>query len=264
MNGMQLPILNLFTTWRDLLRQLTAREIKARYKQSILGYAWVLIVPLVRLIVMSIVFSMFFRIKTDPIPYPLFLFAALVPWTFVSSGISAATGSLVANGSLITKIKLPREIFPTAAILVKGVDFLLSLLVMGLLMIYYQFPLHITMLALPVIMAIQFLLVLGVSFFLSAINVFYRDVENLLEVFLMVWMYLTPIIYPPEFIPAQYQQLFNLNPMMGIVNAYRNVLLWGVWPPVESFIYAVVISLVLFFSGFAFFKSRAKYFADVL
>jgi hypothetical protein len=126
MNGMQLPILNLFTTWRDLLRQLTAREIKARYKQSILGYAWVLIVPLVRLIVMSIVFSMFFRIKTDPIPYPLFLFAALVPWTFVSSGISAATGSLVANGSLITKIKLPREIFPTAAILVKGVDFLLS------------------------------------------------------------------------------------------------------------------------------------------
>jgi ABC-type polysaccharide/polyol phosphate export permease len=261
---MQVPILNLFTTWKDLLRQLVGREIKARYKQSILGYAWVLIVPLIRLIVMSVVFSLFFRIKTDPIPYPLFLFTALVPWTFTASGIGAATSSLIANGSLITKIKLPREIFPTAAILVKGVDFLLSLVVLGLLMIYYQFPVHITIIALPVIMAIQFLLILGVSFFLSAINVFYRDIENLLEVILMVWMYLTPVIYPPEFIPEQYMQLFNLNPMMGIVNAYRNVMLWGVWPPIESFAYAVGISLALLFAGFAFFKSRAKYFADVL
>ncbi len=261
---MRIPILNLFTTWKDLLNQLTAREIKARYKQSILGYAWVILVPLIKLVVMSVVFSVFFRIKTDPIPYPLFLFAALVPWTFTASGITAATGSLVANGSLITKIKLPREIFPTAAVLVKGVDFLLSLAVMGLLMIYYQFPLHLTLVALPLIMLIQFILVMGVSLFLSAINVYYRDIENLLEVIMMVWMYLTPVVYPPEYIPAQYQQLFNLNPMMGIVNAYRNVILWGVWPPMESFVYAIVISLVLFFAGFAYFKSKSKYFADVL
>lgn len=261
---MRLPILNLFTTWKDLLRQLTGREIKARYKQSILGYAWVVLVPLIKLIVMSVVFSVFFRIKTDPIPYPLFLFAALVPWTFTASGISVATGSLVANGSLITKIKLPREIFPTAAVLVKGVDFLLSMAVMGLLMIYYQFPLHITIIALPLIMMIQFILVMGVSLFLSAINVYYRDIENLLEVIMMVWMYLTPVVYPPEYIPAQYQQLFNLNPMMGIVNAYRNVILWGVWPPLESFAYAVVISLILFFGGFTYFKHKSKYFADVL
>lgn len=261
---MKLPIVDLFTTWKDLLGQLTAREIKARYKQSILGYAWVLLVPLVRLVVMSIVFSLFFRITTDPIPYPLFLFAALVPWTFTASGVSAATSSLVANGSLITKIKLPREIFPTAAILVKGVDFLLSLVVLALLMVYFRFPLHLTVVALPLIMFVQFILVMGVSLFLSAINVFYRDVENLLEVIMMVWMYLTPVIYPPEFIPARYQSLFNLNPMMGIVNAYRNVLLWGVWPPLTSFTYAVVISLVLFFTGYAFFKAKSKYFADVL
>lgn len=261
---MKIPIVNLFTTWKDLLGQLTAREIKARYKQSILGYAWVLLVPLVRLIVMSVVFSLFFRISTDPIPYPLFLFAALVPWTFTSSAVATATSSLVANGNLITKIKLPREIFPVAAILVKGVDFLLSLVVLGLLMLYFQFPLHITVVALPIIMVVQFILVAGVSLFLAAINVYYRDVENLLEVIMMVWMYLTPVIYPPEFIPEQYMQLFNLNPMMGIVNAYRNVLLWGVWPPVESFAYAVGISLLLFFTGFAFFKSKSKYFADVL
>jgi len=261
---MKLPIVNLFTTWKDLLKQLVAREIKARYKQSVLGYAWVLLVPLVKLIVMSVVFSFFFRVKTDPIPYPLFLFAALVPWTFTANGIAAATSSLVANGNLITKIKLPKEIFPVSAILVKGVDFLLSLVVLVLLMIYFQFPFQLTLLYLPIIFLIQFLLVMGVSLFLSAINVFYRDVENVLDVFLMVWMYLTPVIYPPEFIPEQFRQLFNMNPMMGITNAYRNVMLWGVAPPLESFGYAVVISLLLFFGGFFFFKNRARYFADVL
>lgn len=261
---MKIPILNLFTTWKDLLRQLVGREIKARYKQSILGYAWVLLVPLVKLVVMSIVFSLFFRIKTDPIPYPLFLFAALVPWTFTANAISVATGSLVDNGSLITKIKLPREIFPASAILVKGLDFVISLGVLLCIMLAYRFPMHVTFLLVPAIALVQFLLIAGISFFLSALNVYYRDIENMMEVFMMVWMYLTPVIYPPEYIPAQYQQLFNLNPMMGIVNAYRNVMLFGELPPVSSFGYAVVLSLLLFFGGYAFFKAKSKYFADVL
>jgi ABC-type polysaccharide/polyol phosphate export permease len=229
-----------------------------------LGYAWVILVPLVKLIVMSIVFSLFFRIKTDPIPYPLFLFAALVPWTLTAAGVGAATGSLVGNASLITKIKLPREIFPVTAILVKGVDFILSMVVLLVLIAVFQYPFHITWLWVPLIFVVQYLLVAGVSFFLSAINVFYRDIENLLEVFLMVWMYLSPVFYPPEFIPEQYQQLFHLNPMMGIVNAYRNVILWGVPPAFNSFAYAVVLSLLLFIGGYAFFKQRSKYFADVL
>ena len=205
---MQLPVINLFTTWRDLLNQLVAREIKARYKQSILGYAWVILVPLVRLVVMSVVFSVFFRIQTEPIPYPLFLFTALVPWTFTASGVSAAAGSLVANTSLITKIKLPVEIFPVSAILVKGVDFVLSLLVLAIIMVFLQAPRHWTVVLMPLIFIVQLLLVMGVSFFLSALNVFYRDVENLMEVILMVWMYLTPVFYPPEFIPAEFAAVF--------------------------------------------------------
>jgi ABC-type polysaccharide/polyol phosphate export permease len=261
---MKVPILNLFTTWRDLLDQLVAREIKARYKQSILGYAWVVLVPLIKLVVMTIVFSAFFRIKTDPIPYPLFLFTALVPWTFTAGAVSVATSSLMANSSLITKIKLPREIFPITSILVKVVDFALSFVVLFALMLVFKYPFHLTILLIPVIFLIQFILIMGVSFILSALNVFYRDVENLLEVFLLVWMYMTPVFYPPEFIPAQYQMLFNLNPMMGIINAYRNVVLYGVLPPAMSFGYATVLSILIFLAGYLFFIKRSKYFADVL
>lgn len=255
------PFLN---DWNDLLKQLTVREIKARYKQSVLGYAWVILVPVIRLVVMTVVFSFFLRIKTEPIPYPVFLFTALVPWLFTSSAISAATGSLMANSSLITKVKLPREIFPLSAILVKSVDLLLSAAVLAGLLLIYGIDLKWTVIFIPLIFLVQFILVTGVSLFLSATNVFYRDVENLLEVFLMVWMYLTPIIYPPEFIPERYLPIFNLNPMMGIVNAYRNVILHGVLPPLSSFAYAVVISLLIFFLGYRYFKRRARFFADVL
>jgi ABC-2 type transport system permease protein len=188
----------------------------------------------------------------------------LVPWTFTAGAVSVATGSLIANSSLITKIKLPREIFPITSILVKVVDFALSFVVLFILMIAFQYPFHVTMLLIPVIFLIQFILIMGVSFILSALNVFYRDVENLLEVILLVWMYLTPVFYPPEFIPQKFQMLFNLNPMMGIINAYRNVILWGVLPPAQSFMYATVLSIGIFIAGYTFFLKKSKYFADVL
>ena len=250
--------------WGELIQQLTVREIKARYKQSILGYAWVLLVPLMNLTVMTIVFSYLIRLPTGNIPYSLYLFTALVPWTFTSSAIAAATGSLMSNASLITKIKLPREIFPLSSILVKLVDLGLSTLVLIILMIIMRAPFQITILWIPFIFAIQFMMVNGVSLILAATNVFYRDVENVLGVFLMVWMYLTPIIYPPEMIPTQWRPLFSLNPMTGIVNAYRNVILYGVNPPWQSFIYAIVISLGLYILGFIFFKRTQRYFADVI
>lgn len=264
MGFMTLPFLAFFDQWGELIKELTKREIKARYKQSILGYAWVLLVPLLRLTVMSIVFKFFFRVNTGDVPYSLFLFTALVPWTFTSNSISSATGSLIANSSLITKIKMPRIIFPLSSILVKLVDLGLSTVVLLGLMLLLGQPWRITMLWVPVIFPVQFAMTLGVSLIISAYNVFYRDVENLLEVFLMMWMYLTPIIYPPEFIPPEWRTLFNLNPMTGIVNAYRNTILYGVPPPWESFGYAIIISAILLFWGLKFFAKRQKYFADVI
>lgn len=253
-----------FRQWGELIQQLTLREIKARYKQSVLGYAWVLLVPLLRLTVMSVVFSYFFRVDTGHVPYPLFLFAALVPWTFLASAVTAATGSLIANASLITKIKMPRIIFPLAAVMVKMVDLGLSALVlMGMIFLLGQ-QAYFTWLWIPVILGVQLMLVLGMSFLLAAANVFWRDVENLMEVFLMMWMYLSPVIYPPEFVPEGWRALMNLNPMFGIINAYRNTLLFGVNPPWLSFSYAVGVSLFVFVIGYSYFKRKEKYFADVI
>lgn len=251
-------------TYRELLVELVKREIKARYKQSVLGYAWVVLVPLMNLVVLSIVFSFFIRLDTGGIAYPIYLFTALVPWTFTASAISSATGSLSANSSLITKVSLPRVIFPVASVVAKMVDLLLTTLILFGFLIIYGVNLKATILFIPIIFIVQLLLVLGTSFILAAINVFFRDIENVLSVVLMMWMYLTPVIYPPELIPEEFTSLFNLNPMMPIVNAYRNTILHGVAPPWPSFIYASIFSVVIFIVGYIFFKRRAKYFADVI
>jgi ABC-2 type transport system permease protein len=248
----------------DLLAELTKREIKARYKQSILGYAWVILVPILNLIVLTVVFSYFIRVPTGGTPYVIFLFTGLVPWTFTANSISSATQSVVSNTSLITKIYLPREIFPIATILAKMVDFLLTCLVLIVLLIIFKVPFRYTMLFIPVIFFFHFLLVLGISFFLSAVNVFFRDVENVIGVFLTIWMYVTPVLYPQELIPPRLVPFFNLNPMMPIINAYRNTILYGRMPPWQSFTYAIGISVLIFVLGYKFFKNRARYFADVI
>ena len=250
--------------YKELLIELVKREIKARYKQSILGYAWVLLVPLLNLTVMSIVFSYFIRIPTGDTPYVIFLFTGLVPWMFTANAIAFATSSLVDNSSLITKIKLPTEIFPLASILSKMVDFLLTLIIFFLFIFIYRIPLQLTILFLPLVFLIQFILVVGISLVLSAINVYYRDVQNMIGVFITLWMYLTPVIYPQELIPQTFIPIFNLNPMMPIINAYRNIILYGVTPSWQSFIYSVVLSIIIFIFGYSFFKRRSRYFADVI
>jgi ABC-type polysaccharide/polyol phosphate export permease len=250
--------------YRWLIIELVKREIKAKYKQSILGYAWVILVPLVHLVVMTVVFSLFIRVPTGGIPYPVFLFVALVPWMFTTNAVAAATGSLLSNSQLITKIYLPREIFPLSAVLSKLVDLFLSSIVLVIIMLYFKVSFPVTIFYIFLIFFFQFLLTLGISFILSAINVFYRDVENMLGVFLMVWMYLTPVFYPPELIPAHLTPIFNLNPMMGIINSYRNVVLHAALPPGESFLYAAVFSVTIFLLGFVFFRRRSRYFADTI
>lgn len=253
-----------FKHFRELLIELTKREIKSRYKQSILGYTWVVLVPLINLVVMTTVFSYFFKLPTGDVPYALYLFTGLIPWTFTSGAIAAATGSLSSNGSLITKIFLPREVFPMAAISAKLIDLLLSFIILLIFIPIFGASFHLSMLLLPIIFFFNFLLVLGISFILSAINVFFRDVENMLSVILMVWMYLTPIFYPPELIPSSIRPFFSLNPLMPIINSYRNIILYGVNPPTDSFIYAAISSITIFIIGYLFFRNRSKFFADVI
>lgn len=248
----------------DLLKQLIIREIKGKYKQSFLGYAWVLLVPLINLLVLSIVFSFLLRVPTGNIPYPMYLFVGLVPWTFLTNAISLATASLTNNANLITKIYLPREIFPLASVLAKIIDFLLTAVVLLIFLLIYHIPFHLTLLYVPIIFLCQLILIVGVSLILSAINVFFRDVEHILGVFLTVWMYLTPIIYSPELIPQHLRPYFSLNPMTGIIYAYRNTVLYGVPPAWYSFGFSILLSVIIFVVGYIFFKSREKYFADVI
>jgi ABC-2 type transport system permease protein len=259
-----MDIILLFTKYKDLLVELIKREIKARYKQSILGYAWVVLVPLLNLVVLSLVFSYFIRIQTGNIPYAVYLFVGLVPWTFMSNSIAMATSSLVSNSSLITKITLPRMVFPFSVIFSKIIDFLLSLAILFIFLIAYGIGFKTTLIFLPLVFMVQLILVVGISLILSAVNVFFRDVENILGVFLMLWMYLTPIVYPPELVPDRFRRLFSLNPMVGIINSYRNIILYGVLPPISSFLYSLLFSLAIFIFGYFFFKKRAKYFADVI
>lgn len=250
--------------YKDLFIQLTLREIKGKYKQSMLGYAWVILVPLLNLFVMSIVFSYFFRVPTGEFPYAIYLFVALVPWTFTTNAISASTGSIVANNSLITKVNFPRQIILFSSIAAKIVDLILLSLVLILFLIIYKIPFQITIFYVPVIFVVQLALVMGVSFIFAASNVFYRDVENMLGVLLTIWMYLTPIFYPPEMIPPKVRFLFGLNPMVGIINSYRNSILYGAPIPWASFGFSIAISITLLITGVFLFKKMSKSFADVV
>lgn len=251
-------------SYKDLFWQLTFREIKARYKQSVLGYAWAILVPLLNLLVLSIVFSYVFKVPTGNVPYPIFLFVALVPWLFLVNSITSATGSIMANSSLITKVKLPREILPLTAISSKMVDLLLTCIVLMIFMVIYQIKFQPTLALIPLIFIIQLGLITGISFILSATNVFFRDIENILGVFLTIWMYLTPVLYPSELIPSNLRILFFLNPMTPIVDAYRNTIIYGKFPNIGEFGYSFIFALSLLVLGWIYFRKRAKYFADVI
>lgn len=250
--------------YKDLFLQLTLREIKARYKQSILGYGWAILVPLVNLLVLSIVFSNLFRVPTGDIPYPVYLFVALVPWMFLTNSITLATSSVLANASLITKVRLPREILPLSSISARFLDLFLTSLVLLIFLAFYGVTLSQTVFYLPLIFFVQLMLIVGVSMFLAATNVFFRDVEHMLGVVMMVWMYLTPIIYSPELIPANLRFYFYLNPMTAIVNSYRNVILYKLPPDWGAFSYSVVFSATVLVLGLIYFKNRSRFFADTV
>ncbi|MFA5933074.1 MAG: ABC transporter permease [Microgenomates group bacterium] len=255
---------NKIFKYKDLFWQLTLRDIKAKYKQSYLGYSWVILVPLINLTVLSIVFTFVFKVPTGPVPYPVYLFTALVPWLFMSNAIVAATGSVLANSSLVTKIYLPREILPLSAIASKLVDLFLTAVILGLFMILFRVPFHTSILFVPIILFIQVMLITGISFILSASNVFYRDIEHAIGVILGVWMYLTPVVYSPDLIPPDLKIFFYLNPMSGIIDAYRATILYGVIPLWPAFLYSFLFSLIIFIVGYFYFRANAKYFAEVI
>lgn len=259
-----MQMLAIFTKYQELLHELTMREIKQRYKQSVLGYAWVILNPFFQMLVMAFVFSIIMRIPDLGVPYALYLYAGLLPWTLFSNSLVSASNILVSNAGLITKIYFPREIFVASTILAKIVDFLLASTVFIAFMFYFKVGVTWNVLWVLPIFAIQMLFTYGLSLFLAAANLFYRDIQYLLGLVIMIWMYLTPVIYSTEIFPAHYRWIFQLNPMAVIINAYRQVILAGGMPNLRSLAIALVLSIVLLLISYKFFKKVEGVFADIV
>ncbi len=253
-----------FITYKELLEELTKREIKQRYKQSVLGYAWVILNPFFQMLVMAFVFQYLLRFNNLGVPYPIFLFAGLLPWNLFSSSVSSSVNALVANSGLLTKIYFPREIFVASTILAKMVDFFLASTVFILMMLFYHIPFTPYMLWFFPILLIQMIFTYGFSLILAAFNLFYRDIQYLLSLVLLMWMYLTPVIYPVEIFPEHYRWIFKINPMAVFINAYRQVLLGGANPNFTSLGIGLVFSLVMLVVGQWVFKRLEGQFADVV
>ncbi|NTU46254.1 ABC transporter permease [Candidatus Roizmanbacteria bacterium] len=255
--------MKLFAHW-ELIKHLTMREIKARYKQSFLGLFWVILNPFFQMLIMSFVFSHIMKVQNLGVPFPIFLYAGLLPWTFFANSISNSMSILPENGSLIKKIYFPREILIISTLLAKAFDFALSTIVFILLMFWFHIPFTAYMLLFIPLFALQFVFTLGISLLLSVMNLLYRDVQYLFTLILTLWFYLTPVIYSIDFFPEQYRWIFKINPMAVFINAYREVLLGGDAPNWASLGIGILVSGLLFIVAFSIFKKAEGMFADVV
>lgn len=250
--------------YRDLLFTWTLREIRVRYKQSVIGGLWALLQPLALTIIFTLVFSRLARVPSDGIPYPVFSYSALLFWTFFATSLSFAVPSLVNNMNLVTKIYFPREILPISSVGAAFFDLCIASFIFVGLIVFYRVPLSASILWLPLLLLVQVLLTLGVVLILSAVNVFFRDVRFLLPLLTQVWMYASPVIYSTTLIPERLRMLYMLNPMAGLLDSYRRVILQG-QPPVPAYLaVSAAVALLLFAGGYAFFKRSEPSFADMI
>ena len=250
--------------YRELLYFLTWRDIKVRYKQTVLGASWAVIQPFFTMVVFSIFFGKLAGIPSDGIPYPIFSYAALVPWTFFANGVSQSANSLVGNAKLITKIYFPRLAIPIAPVLSGTVDFLLAFLVLLVMMLFYGIAPTINVVWLPLFFLLALATALGTGFWLSALNVQFRDVRHAVPFLLQAWMFATPIAYPSSLLDEPWRTLYGLNPMVGVVEGFRWALLGTETAPHPTIVLSSIVALALFIGGIFYFRRMEKTFADVV
>jgi lipopolysaccharide transport system permease protein len=253
-----------FAAYVELLMNLTRREVKGRYSQSLFGAGWAIAQPLAMMAVFTLVFSRLGQMPSGGAPYPLFAFAALVPWFFFSNSVNSGTMSLITYRNIVTKTYFPREIVPLAQVGSRLVDLAAASALFALLLIYYQVSLSAWAALTPLFVALLVLFTLGTTLLTSSLNVFYRDVSPVVQIGLQLWLYLTPVAYPLAAVPAEYRSFFLLNPLTGVVEGLRAVLVFDRAP--EWSVVAVSAALIvgLFVASMVLFKSTDKYFADVI
>jgi ABC-type polysaccharide/polyol phosphate export permease len=250
--------------YKELIKHLSLREIRARYKQSFLGFFWIILNPFFQMLIMSFVFSQIVRFSDLGVPYPIYLFVGLLPWTLFSNSLGSTIGVLSENASLIRKIYFPREILIISTLVAKLVDFFFASLIFLGMMVLFQIPFSWHMLLFFPILFVQLLFTFGLSLFLSATNLLYRDVQYLFQLVLGLWFYLTPVIYPIELFPEQYRWIFALNPMAVFINAYRQVLLGQDVFNMASFLIGLSVSILFLIISYAIFKKLEGIIADVV
>jgi len=258
--------LRLMDLWeyRELLGIFVWRDLKVRYRQTVIGVLWAVIQPLLTMVIFSIFFGKLAKVPSDEIPYPIFSYAALVPWTFFANTINQASNSLVNSADMIKKIYFPRITMPIAAMLAGFVDFVLAFVILLGMMLYYGILPTINLLWFPVFIILAMATSLGVSFWLSALNVQFRDVRYMIPFITQAWLFATPVAYPSSLLTEPWRTLYGLNPMVGVVEGFRWALLGTDTAPGPMIIVSFIVSFGLLFSGIYYFRRTERIFADVI
>ena len=258
--------LNLGEMWkyRELTYFLIWRDIKVRYKQTVLGASWAILQPFLSMIVFSIFFGGFLNVPSEGVPYPIFSYAALLPWGVFSKALNDAGRSLVANRSMITKIYFPRMVIPLSSVLSGLLDFSIAFVVLLGLMWYFRIAPTSNIWTLPFFLVLALMTALGVGLWLSALNVLYRDIGYIIPFLTQFWFYITPIVYPSSEVPEQLRYIYALNPMVGVVEGFRWALLNTSTPPGPMVAVSTVISVVILISGMFYFRRMERTFADMV
>ena len=258
--------LELDSVWRyrELLIVLIYRDIQVQYKQAALGVAWAIVQPLFAVIIFSVIFGYFARMPSDGIPYPVFAFAAVLPWTYFAAAVRRGATGLVADSELVRKVYFPRLVIPMAGVIGPMVDFFISFVVLLGVMLWFGVMPSWRLLAVPPLLGIAALLAFAVGLWLSPINVRFRDIQHTLPFMVQVWMYATPIVYSISIVPAEWRWLYSLNPMVGVIEGFR----WAVFGKGDPDAVAVGISVfvigVMLIAGLIFFKRMERSFADLI
>ncbi|MTI53317.1 ABC transporter permease [Geosporobacter ferrireducens] len=249
-------------SYRGMLYNLVKKDLRTRYKGSALGFLWTFLNPLLMLVVYTLVFSTIMRVNVEN--YPMFLFVALMPWIFFANSVQISSQTILGNSSLVKKIYFPREILPLALVIGGLVNYLLTFIVIILALNFFGFNIQWlkVLLNIPLILIIQSVLVYGFCLLFSSLNVYFRDLEHILGIVIMAWVYITPVLYPVELIPENYTFVYKLNPMSSIIIAYRDVLYYGKNPNYKDLFIILIVSLIIYQIGKAVFNKLKKGFAE--
>lgn len=249
--------------YREMIFSLVRRDLKGRYKGSVLGFFWTFLNPLLQLAVYTMVFSLIMRAGIED--YYLFLFVALIPWIFFSTSLTGGASCIMAQQDMVKKIYFPREVLPIAYVTSQFVNMLLSFFVIFAVLICSKSTLHLgAVLCLPIIMLVEYILALGFTMIMSAVTVYLRDLEYLLGIFTMAWQFLTPVMYPIDQVPEQIRWVFSLNPMTYVITAYRDILYYGKMPRLETLLSAAVLGVIMLSAGWMVFYRLQRHFVEEL